>query len=372
VTRETIRKGLEWVFSVGGTVALTDGKDGKGEKAITNVAALPNGSVALAKVALETTKLNKPLGDTDLAPLAGLRGVRFLNLQGIPLTNAAFDFLDGWNELEKFHVNGTRVTDAIIPKFARHPALYGFQLRYAADVTGKTFDKLAGLKNLHWLDLEGSGITDEGLAEISQLRTVEELLISGTEVTDAGMAHVAAMRNLKRLHLQDTKVTTVGLASLARLRDLEELSFLAPSLPDYAVAVKQVAAIWPKLRALRFMNGELKAEHIEPLAQLRDLKALDLRNVELGEGGLAALGKLAGLEELTISHCSFGDEQVSGLLSLKKLRSLRLNNSKVTDAGLLKLKPMKALREVEVRMAPVTPAGVATFEKELAMCKVSR
>ena len=372
VTKETVRETVAWVFSTGGTVSLPEGKEGKSEKEIGDVAQLPSGSFTFARIGLDNAKAAKPFQDADLAPLAGLRSVRFFDFKGLKVTDAAFGFLDGWKDLEKFRLNGSKVSDAVIPKFAHFEALHMIELRNSADVTGRTFDKLAGLKNLHTLDLEKSGITDEGLAGIAQIKSLDELDIPGTAVTDAGIAHLAALHGLHHLQIQGTKVTTAGLAPLSAIHDLEELGFLTSELTDYPGAVKQIGTTWPKLKALRFVGGEVKAVNIEPLAALHGLKELHFQNVDLGEAAISAIGKLPAIDELSITYGTIGDEQIAALATLKRIRILRFNSSKINDASLLKLKPLRGLKEVDVKTTQVTAAGVAALEKELPGCKVLR
>jgi hypothetical protein len=372
VNKETIRQAVEWVLSVGGEVFLPAGRDGRQDMEIKSPAQLPSGgSVTIAKITLENAKLTKPVQDADLAVLAGLRSVRFLDLRGVKLSEEAFGFLDGWKDLEKVHVNGAQVTDAFVTKMARFDSLHALQIRFAP-VTGKTCDKLAGARNLRTLDLERCGITDDGMAVVAQLKGLEDLNISRTDVGNAGMAHVASLTKLKKLNIQDTKATAQGLASLGALRELEELSFLSSEVADYPGVVKQIATTWPRLQALRIVGGEVRADMIEPLVALRGLKGLYLQGVDLGEPAMAALAKLTTLEELGITQGTMSDEKLGGLTALKKIRMLRLNNTKVTDTGIMKLKTMKGLKELEVRMTPVTLAGAAAFEKELPGCRVVR
>ena len=45
-----------------------------------------------------------------------------------------------------------------------------------------------------WLDLDGSNLSDEMLAEVAQLTALRILCVSGTPITDAGLKHLAALR----------------------------------------------------------------------------------------------------------------------------------------------------------------------------------
>jgi Leucine-rich repeat (LRR) protein len=47
--------------------------------------------------------------------------------------------------------------------------------------------ELAQLKNLRWLNLGGTPITDIGLKEVAQLKNLHTLVLVGTQITEAGL-----------------------------------------------------------------------------------------------------------------------------------------------------------------------------------------
>lgn len=102
-------------------------------------------------------------------------------------------------ELEWLNLNGTGITDEVLFDVARLP-------------------------NLTELCLANTRVTDAGLAELTAAKGLIVLTVSGTSITDAGLVHAATLPNLRGLYLRRTLVTEAGLDSLCDLAQLETLS----------------------------------------------------------------------------------------------------------------------------------------------------
>jgi len=73
----------------------------------------------------------------------------------------------------------------------------------------------AGLTELTELHLEGTKITDKGLASLKGLKNLEyPSNLYGTAVTDAGLDQLSALTKLKHLYVWQTKVTDAGAGKL--------------------------------------------------------------------------------------------------------------------------------------------------------------
>jgi hypothetical protein len=75
------------------------------------------------------------------------------------------------------------------------------------DVDDRVLDNLKGLDQLRELDLNGTGITDEGLAIVAALPQLKTLRIARTKVTDEGFrSHLFSKESLTHLDLTGTQV----------------------------------------------------------------------------------------------------------------------------------------------------------------------
>jgi internalin A len=52
--------------------------------------------------------------------------------------------------------------------------------------------------------------------KLAALKQLQELILDGTKVTDAGVKELAALKQLQTLNLQSTKVTAAGVAALKK------------------------------------------------------------------------------------------------------------------------------------------------------------
>ena len=103
--------------------------------------------------------------DKDLAPLAKLKKVTYVNLAK------------------------TSITDAALAQLAPH----------------------TGITQLH---LELTKVTDAGLAQLKSLQNLEYLNLYGTGITDTGLVHLSGLTKLKNLYLWQSKVTPAGAEKL--------------------------------------------------------------------------------------------------------------------------------------------------------------
>ena|SRR5438128_1132340 len=122
--------------------------------------------------------------------------------------------------------------------------------------------ELAGLKELHRLDLFDANVTDAGLKEIAALKQLQWLELSGTRVTDAGLKHLAALQELRELELESTAVTDAGLRELAALKKLEQLNLCFTKVTD--VGLRQLTML-KELRVLRVGETQVSETGINDL-----------------------------------------------------------------------------------------------------------
>ncbi len=78
-------------------------------------------------------------------------------------------------------------------------------------------------KQLIWLKLNGTNISDNALSSIAQMAALTRLDISSTHITDASLQQLQPLQNLEYLNLVNTKVTAQGIMQLKGLKKLQSL-----------------------------------------------------------------------------------------------------------------------------------------------------
>lgn len=78
-------------------------------------------------------------------------------------------------------------------------------------------------KQLVWLRLNDTKISDNGLASIGECSNIAILHLNNTDITDKGLPFLKNLGNLQTLSLVGTKVTAVGIEQLAVLTKLQSI-----------------------------------------------------------------------------------------------------------------------------------------------------
>lgn len=102
------------------------------------------------------------------------------------------------------------------------------------DVSDEDLAQVAKLKNLTKLHLERTGVTDAGLEHLVNLGHLQYLNLYGTGVTDAGLEPIRQLPALQKVFLWQTRVTKDGAAQLAEAKPglLIDLGWEAPEPED--------------------------------------------------------------------------------------------------------------------------------------------
>lgn len=197
-------------------------------------------------------------------------------------------------------------------------------------------------KQVGFVDLRDTKVTDADLKELAPLTGLEELQLTGTQVTDDGLKHLAPLKNLTILDLSNTQVTGAGLEHLTSLKNLAVLGLGGPKVTDVGL------------------------KHLAPLAKLTSLSLIDTR---VTDDGLKHLVPLMNLTYLNLQQTHVTDGGLEHLTSLKNLNTLTLNKTKVTDEGLKHLTSLKNLNTLFLEETKATATGVKELQKVLPNCK---
>jgi Leucine-rich repeat (LRR) protein len=119
--------------------------------------------------------------------------------------------------------NRMRVDDRNLAPLADLSELVWIDLQ-ATSVTDAGLVHLSGLKKLERLRLDETQISDAGLARLAGLANLRVLNLSETQITDAGLAHLKHLPRLEEVYLQKTQVTPA--AALGLFQDKPNLNVI--------------------------------------------------------------------------------------------------------------------------------------------------
>jgi Leucine Rich repeat len=154
-----------------------------------------------------------PISDESLlTTLNGLAGLKNLNLDRSPVTDAGLASIGTLPGLETLSLSRTQITNDGVKTIVQ-------------DYPGLTF-----------LRLDETVISDDGIDVLPGLTKLEELSLYRVHITDRGCKSLAKLTALRRLSVDETKISDVGFKTLGDLPLLERLSiWQCPGVSDQAV-----------------------------------------------------------------------------------------------------------------------------------------
>ncbi|MBT3638093.1 MAG: hypothetical protein HN531_14250 [Opitutae bacterium] len=136
-----------------------------------------------------------------------------------------------------------------------------------ASYAGKSFDdkKLQLLnplaKQLLWLNLARTGVTDKGIESLGKLTLLTRLHLENTSITDAASAHLSKLKGLEYLNLYGTGVSDASVGNLAKLRKLSKVFLWQTKFTEKgAESLKKSFVDVKKYNALKNAQDKMKAE----------------------------------------------------------------------------------------------------------------
>ncbi len=387
-----------------------------------------------------------PVGDDGLGPLKSLPSLRYVSLRGTKVTADGMFLLR--RALPKLEIDWEgddpqRVAArALIQKGAK------LSLETPADTAARLVDKVGDLPGEHFritaVDLSGNPkISNSDLASLQGLPHVAQLLLDGTAVTDEGVATLGKVRSLKtvdlgslriapatvaqlkqalpgceviekptdrwattrwvlasggnvtavlpdgqaiaeivdpvqvpagpfvlsEIHLADQpKLTDADLERFRGLSGLEVLDISGSSVTDAGI-VHLVGCT--KLRDLDLSRTKITDKCAAILARMQSLRQLHLAGTEFSGTGLKQLGALGGLTHLSLAETGIGDSDLVYLKSLPKLDWLSLSGTSISDAAKPSLAGLKLLRKLLVDQTQIADAGVEELKAMMPACDIA-
>ena len=244
-----------------------------------------------ARADLEEVDLgDTPVDDASAAALVGAPHMRVLRLDGTPISDAALATPGA--ALAELYVSRTQVGDRGLAILDGVPHLAALGLGHT-QIGDATLDRIAKLGELHTLVLSDVRAPAQALAKLASLHGLERLYLDQTHAGDVTLAILAPLHDaLRVLHLEGSDVSEDGLAALRAFTELDELTIgdtrMHAGLADLSA--------WPRLRTLSLIGLDLTDKAVPKLAARPSLVVLDLSATEVHDPSpLAALPHLRTL-----------------------------------------------------------------------------
>lgn len=259
----------------------------------------------------------------------------------------------------------TKVDNNFLKVLSIFVNLKSLTLRGCRNVSDKGVPHIAALASLTYLDLspyvavslwdeeadDAEKVTDysmEKLAELTELQHLELELCE--EVHNSGLGLLKPLKNLTYLNLSRTGVSNSGLETILEFKNLKSLRLGSCNISDNPGIL--LLAKMTSLTYLDLNNKEgISNSSWEKLETLVNLERLDISfGGQMTDAGIPGLMKIPNLRWLDLGACTgITDEGVRELTKFTNLTRLSLNRcDQVTDDGMKQLSSLTNLKHLEV------------------------
>jgi uncharacterized protein (TIGR03067 family) len=184
---------------------------------------------------------------------------------------------------------------------------------------------------LKWLNMatdlhvDGTGVTDRGVAMLDGVDCFRLVDLEGTSVSDAGISRLQKLAHLNFLIVSDTRVTAAGVDRLRQSLPTLKVTNLTRAQSVSLKAIREVGGVlsWDsdqRVLQVLFTNLNLNDAKLHRLQEHLDvwkssLRVIDLTNCPITDDGLKWLANLTALKQLNLSGT---DVTVAGVKALKR------------------------------------------------------
>ena len=240
----------------------------------------------------------------------------------------------------------------------------GFQL--GANGRSHTDDivpQLCRVSTIRSLNLDQSGITDNGLSLLASHRCIRQLFLDDTNITDQGLKELSKLATLQRLSVDFTRVTGLGIASLRGLPNLELIDAIGTKISDLVLD-----GGFPNLQEIGLRRCPLRSVRIRNLPRLKGI------HIAYCEGVTVDIENLSDLRQVTdYAYCDERGKPHVILRNLPRLEDVRIRGV-VRDVDVLTFVGLPRLRSLEIDLAELSDRGLSCLAqfKELELLQLRR
>src|SRR6185295_3067303 len=227
--------------------------------------------------------------------------------------------------LERLDLSHTRISDEGLLRLGPARNIRELDLFYAEQITDLGMNAIKGWRSLKKLDVRGTRVADDTLVIVGELRQIEWLEIANTSVTDAGLENLAPLTSLRHLGRGRSRVSDAAAGIIRLLSTLESIDLGGPRGTARNQRNRGIGPLPPAL--------------ISALSELKELRVVKFGHSEADADALRKLADLPNVEKLGLEGCrAVDDKALEALAGWKRLQFLDVQETKVTESGVAKFR----------------------------------
>lgn len=275
-------------------------------------------------------------------------------------SNEALEKVVEFSRLKKVLLAGPRTDSATYDLLAKVQGLEYLDLE-RSNPSGEDFAKLKTLPKLKFMQLKLATLSEDAVKELAGFPALEQVRCAKTRVGDQELQHLTKLKTLRAIDLSDcNRVTPAGLEYLAECPKLAFLKVWGKSIGNESM---DVVANMSALRVLGLVDTAVTDEGIEKLAGLK-LSEVHLFRTSIGDDAVKVLAAMPSLKVLNLRDTSVTDQAMSYIENMPSLTKLDLSECTspgITDVGAASISKIDSLEDLNLWSTKVTDVGVANF-----------
>lgn len=254
------------------------------------------------------------------------------------------------NAVEHLCVSDTGITDEGLAQLSTLESVRDIEFWRHGNITGRGLRCLKDIPSLRYVTFLEYEITPEHAKSLAECTQLESVIMVECQTTDEALLPLASLTNLRELAFSSPSIDGDSLAICQNMHKLKRL-FVS------GVGDEQLAYI-AEISSLRHLapGDNITDAGLVHLEGLVNLESLALSRSQITDAGLRHLAKLPNLTELWLNGTAITDEGVKELARFPKLKTLWLNDTQITDASVPVLKSMQ-LEQLEFDGTQITEEG---------------
>ena len=252
------------------------------------------------------------------------------------------------------NIDASRVEPESVAHLAKVPGLKELRINHLDNLTDEDLKPIGQLKSLESVILPWgrSKLTNDLVAELTNLTNLTTLELNGEAITDEGLVKLSELKKLKELRLAGTGTKGGILTSLGAV-PLTSLA-LGDLADEHAARLSDLK----ELRGFTCRGQSLTGEGFSHFADLRQLTSLSVRGCTgIDEKDFTPLQSLTALTNLDLVATNAGDEAMRFLAPLSELSYLQVGEA-VSDEGLIRICDVISLNTINISSPKITDAGL--------------
>lgn len=239
----------------------------------------------------------------------------------------------------------------------------GQKIERAAELPSGPFEVIT-------IDLYRCNITDETLPNLLPLTSVQSLLLTETKITGKSIPVINQFKNLMYLYIAGTNLTNQGLAQLNNQLKLRTFNINNNLRLDDEVI--QTVVQYPQLMRVSLAQTLVTGRSLEAMTSLKDLIGLQIHLTKIDNKGLEQLQSFPELQSLFLGGPLNSEQAIlNSLQYLNKLKTLWIFDVPITDTGVNGLATMSDLNEIRLIRTQITDANVNRIKAALPDTKIT-